>query len=247
MQKNNQQLNEGLRPMDLQEMIYPVFEVDTFKSKMGEDKDVCVVSFIAKDRSPARDLMDFVEKGYNFVLDADVSAGENNNGDYSVFIELPRSPDLVEHIKDLTYGIKKLTGIDNFKFKYHKSDRVHEVSEESLKSVIPQTPSLYEQRLEKAKVESLRKFFNKTLMDDITLENSVITIHKPFDQKISLRWLNENDPQAIVEGAPSIDEHSTAETFWLTKVLGDYDIAKFGDKFLFTNGDRAMLLQRIEL
>jgi len=246
MQKNNQRLNEGLRPMDLQEMIHPVFEVDMFKSKMGEDKDVCVVSFIAKDRSPARDLMDFVEKGYNFVLDADVSAGENNNGDYSVFIELPRSPDLVEHIKDLTYGIKKLTGIENFKFKYHKNDRVYDVSEESLKSVIPQTPSLYEQRLETEKVESLKTFFNKTLMDDITLENSVITIHKPFDKQIKLRWLNEDDSQAIVEGAPSVDDKSTAEIFWLTKVLGDYDISKFGDKFLFTNGGQAMLLQRIE-
>jgi hypothetical protein len=190
--------------------------------------------------------MDFVEKGYNFVLDADVSAGENNNGDYSVFIELPRSPDLVEHIKDLTYGIKKLTGIENFKFKYHKNDRVYDVSEESLKSVIPQTPSLYEQRLETEKVESLKTFFNKTLMDDITLENSVITIHKPFDKQIKLRWLNEYDSQAIVEGAPSVDDKSTAEIFWLTKVLGDYDISKFGDKFLFTNGGQAMLLQRIE-
>jgi hypothetical protein len=31
----------------------------------------------------------------------------------------------------------------------------------------------------------------------------------------------------------------------LTKVLGDYDITKFGENFLFTNGNRAMLLKRI--
>jgi hypothetical protein len=83
-------------------------------------------------------------------------------------------------------------------------------------------------------------------MDDLSLEDSVITIHKPFDQKIKLRWLNEEDPQAVVEGAMNIDSDSTAEIFWMTKVLGDYDISKFGDKFLFTNGDRAMLLQRID-
>lgn len=225
-------------------MIYPVFEVDTFKSKMGEDKDVCVVSFLAKDRSPARDLMDFVEKGYNFVLDADVSAGENNNGDYSIFIELSRSPELAENIKDLTYGIKKLTGIDNFKFKYHKQDQLYDLSEEALKKIIPQTPSLYEQKLEQAKTESIKNFFNKTLMDDIRLENSVITIYKPFDKQIKLRLID--DAQAIVEGAPSLDGQSTAEVFWLTKVLGDYDITKFGDTFLFTNGDQTMFLQRIE-
>ena len=55
--QNNQQLNEGLRPNDLQEMVYPTFEVDTFRSKMGEDHDVCVVSFQVKDRAPAKDLM----------------------------------------------------------------------------------------------------------------------------------------------------------------------------------------------
>jgi len=72
-QKNNQQLNEGLRPEDLELMVYPIFEVDTFRSKMGEDQDVCVISFQVKDRDPARDLMEFIEKGYSFVLDSDVS------------------------------------------------------------------------------------------------------------------------------------------------------------------------------
>ena len=40
--QNNQQLNEGLRSLDLQEMIYPLFEIDSHRSKMGEDRDVCV-------------------------------------------------------------------------------------------------------------------------------------------------------------------------------------------------------------
>lgn len=83
-------------------------------------------------------------------------------------------------------------------------------------------------------------------MDDLTLDNSVITIHKPFGQQIKLRWLNENDPQAIVEGAMDVDEGATAEIFWMTKVLGDYNISKFGDKFLFSNGEQAMLLQRAD-
>jgi hypothetical protein len=97
---NNQQLNEGLRPMDLEEMVYPTFEVDTYSSKMGEDRDVCVVSFQVKDRAPAKDLMEFIEKGYHFVLDSDVSSGENADGEYSVFVELPRSSRLAEQIKE---------------------------------------------------------------------------------------------------------------------------------------------------
>ena len=115
---HNQQLNEGLRPMDLAEMVNKTFEVDTFRSKMGEDRDVCVLTFTVLDRNPAKDLMEFIEKGYEFVLDADVSSGEDNKGEYSVFVEISRSPRLAEQIQELTYGVKKLTGLDEFKFKY---------------------------------------------------------------------------------------------------------------------------------
>jgi hypothetical protein len=246
MQKQHRPLNEGLRPLDLKEMVMPTFEVDTYRSKMGEDKDVCVLSFTVKDRLPAKDLMEFIEKGYHFVLDADVSSGENGNGEYSVFVELSRNPELAEQIREITYGVKRLTGIDDWKFKYHKNSSIYEVSEETLKNVVPKSPEDYEISMIKIKTESLKKFFNRTLMDDLTLENKTITIHKPFGQKLYLEWLQEDDPQSILETAPSIDESATAEIFWLTKVLGDYDISKFGDKLLFTNGDRAMLLKRTE-
>jgi hypothetical protein len=43
-----------------------------------------------------------------------------------------------------------------------------------------------------------------------------------------------------------MDDASTSEIFWLTKVLGDYNINKVGDKFMFDNNGQAMLLQRIE-
>ncbi len=239
-------INEGLRPLDLKEMIHNVFEVDTYKSKMGEDQDVCVLSFKVKDRGPARDLMEFIEKGYSFVLDSDVSSGENDQGEYWVFVELPRTPRISENIKDIVYGVKRLTGLEEFKFKYHKKEGIYEVSTESLKSKIPSTPTEYQRFLGEVKTESVKKFFNKTLMDDLTIDGDVITIHKPFNQKVQLKWLNEGDPQSIVEGTISVDPASTAEIFWLTKVLGDYDISKFDDKLLFVNGERAMLLQRTE-
>jgi hypothetical protein len=242
--QNNRQLNEGLRTNDLEELIYPIFEVDTYRSKMGEDQDVCVVSFTAKDRDPAHDLMEFIEKGYNFVLDADISSGENENGEYLVFVELKRSPKLAEQIKDLTYGVYKLTGINEWNFKYHKSEEIHEASMDELSSVIPSTPEMYDGLLLKVKTESVKKFFNKTLMDDLTINDNIITIHKPFGQTVQLEWLSEDDPQAVLEGAASLDTESMGEIFWLTKVLGDYDINKYQDKFLFTNGDKVMLLKR---
>ena len=245
---NNQLLNEGLRTNDLRDLVYPVFEVDTYRSKMGEDRDVCVVSFTVKDRSPARDLMEFIEKGFHNVLDADVSSGENENGEYSVFVELNRTPKLAENIKDLLYGVRKLTGIDDFKFRYHKQHGEHEVNEDTLKQFIPMSPVDYDGLMTRVKTDSVKKFFSKTLMDDLTLEGDLITIHKPFDQKVQLKMVKEDDSQSILEGIEdsiAVDEQANGEMFWLTKVLGDYDIAKFGDNFLFTNGSKSMLLKRV--
>jgi hypothetical protein len=239
----NSQLNEGLRSEDLKEMISPVFEVDTYRSKMGEDRDVVVLSFTAKDRNPAKDLMEFIEKGYSFVLDADVSSGENKNGEYFVFVELARSEKLAEQIKELTYGINRLTGIDEFKFKYHKESSAHPVKEEIIKRVIPTSASSYDAFLSKMRTESVKSFFNRTIMNELTMDQDVITIHKPFDKKLEFKLLA--DDNIVLEDKISMDEDSAAEIFWLTKVLGDYDISKFGDKLLFTNGDRSMLLKRI--
>jgi hypothetical protein len=245
---NNQQLNEGLRPLDLKEMVYPTFEVDTYRSKMGEDRDVCVVSFQVKDRAPAKDLMEFIEKGYHFVLDSDISSGENENGEYSVFVELSRSPRLADHIKEITYGVRKLTGIDDFKFSYHKEQAVHEATEANLKAHIPPTAGAYDGMMTKIKVEGIKRFFGKTLMDDLTLDGDVITIHKPFDKKVQLRMVKEADTDTILEGSTdtiSMDEDSMSEIFWLTKVLGNYNINKVGENFMFDNNGQAMLLQRI--
>lgn len=243
--QKHQPLNEGLRTDDLKELIYPMFEVDTYRSKMGEDRDVCVLNFTSKDRGPARDMMEFIEKGYGFVLDADISAGENDQGEYTIFVELKRSPQLAEQIKDLTYGIEKLTGINEWSFKYHKQSSVHAATTESLSSVIPSTPNRYEEMLHEDKVNDVKQFFNKTLMDDLTIDDNIITVYKPFDQKIQLRWLKEDDAQTVVEGAMSLDQEAMSEIFWLTKVLGDYNINKYQDKLLFTNGDQSMILQRI--
>ena len=245
---SNQSLNEGLRPYDLKEMIYPTFHVDKFQSKMGEDRDVCVVNFCVKDRAPARDLMEFIEKGYEYVLDADVSSGENEYGEYSVFVELSRDEQLAEHIKEICYGVHKLTGIDDFKFKYYKGENEHELSEDAINSTVPTTPEKYDGFVIKLQTESVKRFFSKTLMDDLTLNGDIITIHKPFDQKIQLKMIKEAPTESILEGVEdgfSLDEAATAEIFWLTKVLGNYNINKVGENFVFDNNGQSMILQRV--
>ena len=246
-QQNKKIIEEGLRANDLEDLFYPIFEVDTFRSKMGEDKDICVLTFQSKDRYPAKDMMEFVEKGYPFVLDADVSAGENEEGEYSIFIEIERTPKLAENIIDLTYGVSKLTGINDWKFKYYKNKDAYEATMENLKSKIPSSSKIYEQTMNRFRTDEVKSFFTKTLMDDLTLEENIITIHKHFGNKYQFELVQEGDNKLIesLKDATNIDQDATAETFWLTKVFGDYNITKVGENFVFTNENRSMILKRI--
>ena len=123
MPQHSQQLNEGLRSNDLKDMVHSVLTIDTHRSKMGEDRDVCVLSFTVKDRNPAKDLMEFIEKGYPFILDADISAGEENDGQYQVFVEMERTTDLPDQLTELLGGVGQLCGLKKWKFRYQKSLR----------------------------------------------------------------------------------------------------------------------------
>lgn len=246
---NSEILSEGLRPNDLDGLVDPLFEIDTYRSKMGDDRDVCVLTFRVKDRNPARDMMEFIERGYGFVLDSDVSSGENDKGEYFVFVELPRTPKLNEQIKDLVLGVRRLTGIDDWQFRYHKNESKKKLNLDSLTETIPSTPEKYDLMMNQIKTESIKQFFNKTLMDDLKLEDDVITIFKPYDRQIKLKIVKEDEKDSILENTEdsfSLDNVAMGEIFWLTKVLGDYNINKLGDKFVFENGKKAMLLQRIE-
>ena len=94
-------LFEGLRPADLKGMISHKLTVDQYNSKMCNDDEIIVVAFRATDKFPAIDLMDFIEKGYPFVLDADTSSGEERDGDYAVFVEFERNDKVPEQLEEL--------------------------------------------------------------------------------------------------------------------------------------------------
>lgn len=112
---------------------------------MGTDADVCVISFKVAGKEPSADLVNFIEKGYDFVLDADVSSGEKEGGDYLVFVELERSAKLPAQIIEILKDLMNLTEQkkENWRVKYHQSATDHELSEEKLADIIPMTPEEY--------------------------------------------------------------------------------------------------------
>jgi len=105
----NKQLNEGLEFKDLEGIVKPTVFIDEFASKMGSDDEVSVVSFYVRNNKAADDLVNWFEKGYDFVLDADRSPGEVKPNRYLVYVEMKRRSSLPEWIQELLYDLNTLT------------------------------------------------------------------------------------------------------------------------------------------
>jgi hypothetical protein len=147
-------LNEELRPADLRYLVDNVFEIDSYSSKMGNDQDVSVISFNVKSKDAAEDLESFIEKGYKFVLDADVSPGEVKEGKYKVFVEMERDKNLSSRIVEILDGVKKLVDTEDFRFRYYRSFRSNLADLESLSNAVPTTPNQYENKINEVQMEN---------------------------------------------------------------------------------------------
>lgn len=141
-------LFEGLEHGDLQRLVHNEMHIDEFKSKLGDDKDVIVVSFKVAGKDPAVDLVNFIEKGYDWIVDADVSSGEMDDGDYIVFIEVERNEHAPKQILKLMSDIVHITSqkLDDWRVRYYKDQTDHSLDLESLTNLIPLTPQAYEEK-----------------------------------------------------------------------------------------------------
>jgi hypothetical protein len=147
-QQRRRQLNEGLGYKDMEGMMKPTVHIDEFSSKMGEDADVIVVSFFVRDKQAAKDLMNWFEKGYDFVLDADQSPGEIKPNRYLVYLEMRRRNAAPGQIDEILKDLNTLTEYepDDWIMVYKK--KKHEWSPETFAKLVPLTPNEYRARTE---------------------------------------------------------------------------------------------------
>jgi hypothetical protein len=147
---SHQLLNEGLRPKDLEYLVGNKIHFDEYESKMGDPDDVITVSFKIKQRMPSEDLVSFIENGYDWVLDADVSSGEIEDGEFLVFVEMPRRSRIFEQLVELLDDLQHLTDIklNEWKFRWYKQKEYHSLNEAGIGEIVPDSPTKYRQYVE---------------------------------------------------------------------------------------------------
>lgn len=237
----------GLRSEDLKDLVHRIYEVDSYKSKMGEDKDIVVLSFSCLTEASAKDLMNFIEKGYPFVLDADTTSGEQSDGTYKVFVELEREKRIPEQILEIIDGVQKVAGIPEMKFRYYKSFKSMPSSMETLGETIPLDKEAYEVKINENHMDNVKNFFSKSYVDSVDLVNeSTLVMKKLWADAIRFNVIDfgktEDISKTITE---SYNINSFPEIVFLTKYIGDFDIEKYGDKFLIENNGYSLVLTRL--
>jgi hypothetical protein len=149
---------EGLEQNDLKRLVHPELHIDEYKSKMGKDEDVIVLSFKVIGREPAEDLVNFIEKGYDWVLDADVSSGELDDGDFLVFVESDREPQVADNVMSMMQDIMNLTDqkLGDWSMQIRSNPNKIPLSADNIQNNVPLTSGSYQTRYGKKELDEMR-------------------------------------------------------------------------------------------
>jgi hypothetical protein len=240
-------ISESLRSNDLRHFVKSVFEIDTYRSKIGDDQDVVTLSFTVAHEAPAKDLENFIEMGYDFVLDADVSPGETDDNTYKVFVELERGRHAAEQISQLVSGIEKLTGEPGLRFRYFKNFKSEKATEENLEKMIPMDPDAYKTATERHNLNNFQEFFVNSYADEIKLLDESISFKRVYGDTVTFNVVTSGTKQDVynsVQGPIMLENKDIGEVLFLSKYIGNYNITKIGNIFIFENNGWAVALEK---
>ena len=141
-------LNEGLEYHDLVGQMLPIVSVDEYAAHMGEDSEIVTLAFTVKSEAAGNDLVDWFERGYDWVLDAQVSEGEVKPGQYLVFVEMNRRTSVPKRIIELIDDLETLTDLPVKDWTIIVDEEEHSPEEDILKQVITISPHDYREEVE---------------------------------------------------------------------------------------------------
>lgn len=212
--------------------------IDVYSAKTGSDSDVCVVSFRVRGEPAAKDLARFLEKEGEWIMDCDVSTGEDNAGKYLVFVELRRNRRLHERIMELLDIVEILTGTLRWQFNVGKKLTVHNVKLEKLEQLVADSPEAYDEQQQEHRRENMMEFFADAPFNTVALEGNNLSLQQFFlphkvHSAINFTVIDEDPDKDLVEDGS--DSLSTSAT-WLSKMLGpNITVSESGSDFILTN------------
>lgn len=130
-------------------MMKPTIHIDEFSSKMGDDDEILVASFFVRDRQAAKDIVNWLEKGYDAVIDADMSPGEIKPNRYLVYAEMKRRSNAADKLEEILSDFSTLTEFeDSGKWTMVYRGKSVPWSVDNFNATVPTSPKDYRKRVE---------------------------------------------------------------------------------------------------
>ena len=235
-----------LQAGDLVNLVDNITEIDSYKSKMGADSDIVTICFSAKTIESAEDMGNFFERGYPFVLDADVTSGEQSDGTYKVFVEIERNDEASSNIMELADGLGKLANLDNMRFRYYKNFKSSELTTENLQEFLPTNADDYDVTIQENRMQNYKNFFNRSFVENVYMKDDMIVIKKAYADPVAFKYIDFGPTQETLDSInESFNANDFAEIIFLSKYIGDYNITKYGNKLTFENEGNTLVLERV--
>jgi len=171
-------INEGLDYLDMVDQIEPTISVDEYSAKMGKDSDIVTLAFTVNSEAAGNDLVDWFERGYDWVLDASLSEGELSPGKYLVFVEMKRRTKVPERIVELIEDLETLTDLKPTEWTVNIDEEDYDADEDVLKQLIPISP--HEYREENEDEEELNEMRHRAGLDTVNLHGEPDSELKAF-------------------------------------------------------------------
>jgi hypothetical protein len=262
-------LNEaGLLRHDLDNLVLPLVELDTFESKISNSKAI-VVAFYVFEQEPAVDLERFIEKSEIQVLDTETSPAPTEDGYYVVFVEMDRNADFPELLLKILEAVNNLTNVDQWQFKTLHDDTIYDITEENIEEHVNLDPAMVpkseddikddiedkektEKELEKDQeseeeptdevAESIATVLRSGLMESIEVIDDYLKIS---GYKANLKYkvvsVSESEPSVPIIGL-EIGNPLINECKQLSLVLGPAYIVEAIDNGLLVSGENGYLI-----
>jgi hypothetical protein len=160
-------INEGLDYLDMVDQIEPTVSVDEYAAKMGKDSDIVTLAFVVKSEAAGNDLVDWFERGYDWILDSSLSEGELSPGKYLVFVEMKRRTKVPERIVELIDDLETLTDLTTDEWTVSIDETDYKPNADILKQHIPISP--HEYREENNDEEELNEMRRRAGLETVNL------------------------------------------------------------------------------
>jgi hypothetical protein len=224
--------------LEMQNYISEVIAVDSFAAKLGKDEDVCVLKFQSNNKTVAEDLVNFIETGCDFILDADMSPAKNDQGLYNIFVEIERNDDLPKKIIEVIRDVEQVSGMLPWQFKFYKNENLYALNDENINTIVPTSPSQYKLLTDDKIEEDIKAFFESASVVTKRIKGKKLILKKAFtSHEMIIESFNKD-----VKGTYKIDRESSEQASYLNHWLGGgYSVVKVDDLFKITKGTNSIV------